>query len=201
MAVTLDGKSFDVELGIPIADLVRRVRAERPGRVVTSIRMNGRELEGDELREALAGSAQKTDDVELQTLSAGAVVAAAMNDAADRLEAAAAHLPSAADNLISGRQPEAFQAVVSMVAAWQVCQQVVVDGAELLGRKPENLPLRGDRLAARLPRHAAKLHEVKEAVETKDAVLLGDLMRYELPDLCDAWASDLRAMATELAAS
>ena len=47
---------------------------------------------------------------------------------------------------------------------------------------------------------AAKLREVRDALEARDIVLLADMLRYEIPDTCQTWQGILKDMAANVAA-
>lgn len=91
------------------------------------------------------------------------------------------------DDLSNGRISEGMQAFTDCVTAWGCAHNAVMQSADLLGISFEGLRVDGRPASFWLEGLAAKLAEVKTAIEARDHVQLCDILRYEMDETLREW--------------
>lgn len=198
MLVTLDGQRLDgaFDGDQTLATLVHSIRNRYlNGRLVVGVSLNGESLFNEALQNRLDARLSADDQVDLESGERGEVVQAALRDAARDIGEAVAEHRAVADTLNTGRTTEALEALKSLVAIWQACQRVIVEGGSLLGRDLSTCEYEGRSVEGYLRALAEKLRSLRDVLDAHDMVSLADLACYELPPLCETWRGLLESLA------
>lgn len=201
MIVTLDAT--------PLADtfnaddtlqaLIDDVRESQLGdRIVVGVTVDDRALVDNELNARLAAPLCDVNSVELISADRRELARDALYEAAEQLAAAGAEHSTIADHLQAGRQVEAVNGFAQFLTAWQVCQRVLLECSSLLGRDLTQADCGGAPMHKHLDGLADKLREMRDAFEARDTVLLADMVRYEMPEICQAWRTHLQKLGDTL---
>lgn len=200
MLVTLDGQRVDAPVNseATLENLIQQVRAAHADRLIVSVAVNGTMLSDSELTTALARPVADDAQVDLETGDAVELVCNALRGMALEFEQARGHLEAIAGKLDAGETAAGVQDVGGYIRLWQTCHQIVVQCSGLLGADLTQCVHLGRPVTSWFQDAIAKLMEVRQALEARDIVLLADLLRYELPALCDAWQALFSDLAGQI---
>jgi len=204
MIITLDGRPLPAASppAATLQGLIHGVRETHAGgRLIVSVRVNGQELLGPELGQALAGPISQADRVDLVSAERQDIVADALRELAAQMSQAAAVSTQVGELLAAGRGPAAIERFGDFLRFWQTCRQAIAECGQVLGRDVTPERIGGRTIDEHLRELAGRLRELRDALEARDLVLLGDLVRYELPPLCDGWHGLLTDLAEAIDAS
>ncbi|MEM9167410.1 MAG: hypothetical protein AAGB48_10370 [Planctomycetota bacterium] len=199
MPVLLDGQPLDVASpGLAGVLDAGRARAEASGRVIVEVVIDG-EPAGADLLDNPTDEAVDGADIRLASADPVTLVASALSDAADALEAAGPGHAEIAANFQAGEQQAALAALGETLHLWQVAQDVFAQGWTLLGRDPLRLPMPADSgyddAEAMIHGLVTQLHEIRRALGDSDFTAVADVVGYELEPMAARWARVLRSAA------
>lgn len=201
MIVTLDGRRLDGGFppGGTLSSLVEDVRSRQLGeRLVVSVAVNGHRFGEDDLESGLAQTLAADDQVDLESSGCCEVAAAALRQAADELAQSCRTQEQIAAALGGSGASGAVRQIGELVRTWSGCSKVVAQCSRLLGRNLAEQEVEGRRAGEILNELIKKLSALRDALAARDMVVLGDLMRYELPPLCQAWRGVLLSLAADI---
>jgi len=168
-----------------------RARLHGSGSVIIGLRHANEDITAERLETMLPQPASRFDGLELIADRPTRVVLEALNELRRAFLDTFAGVQDAADALRAGRIPEAMTTLMQCVAIWGQTQLGVVQSGQLAGIDFGTLRILDRPVAAWLEELASKLREIKEALEAQDHVLLGDILRYELDETLQDWATML----------
>lgn len=200
MIVTLDGRRLPLDLAGPatlrtILDSVKAAHLE--ARLVVEVSVNGRPLINDALLECLDQPAADGDQIDLGSAETASLVSAALDEMVEQMDLGGAAHRDVAAALQAGRTSEAVGQFGQLLSIWQNSRTTIVECSQLMEQDWSDREIGGQTLAAHLNELTSRLREVRDAFEARDYVLLGDLLQYEMPDVCATWASIFRRLAEE----
>ncbi len=189
----LDGMKPDATVSAVIEHA--RTVLNEPDAIILEIICDGDAITADNLDEALSAPLDQYARLELISGSPRKVVAdtlhASRRSIADSSELAAL----AANELASGDLSKGMQRLIDCVDIWSRTHEAMVSGAHLLRLDLESLVIQDRRVVEWLRQPAAKLREIRDAIESRDHVLLGDILRYEMQEFLESWDQMLGAYA------
>ncbi|GEM_PF-1278644 len=203
MILTLDGERLDepVSAQDTLQAVIDRLQQHRLGdRLVVSVVCDGTPLLDEELSRKLAQPLGETGQIDLTSADRYELVASALREMAAQLAVVGTQQAEAAGHIQDGKIAEAMTGFTTFLDAWQMCQRALLECSNLLGedltaRRCDSVPVR-----EHLDNLADKLRELRDAFEARDAVLLSDLIQYELPQTCQSWQTILNQLADAVAA-
>lgn len=200
MIVTLDGRRLPLEFADSetLRTILDRVKAEHlANRLVVEVSLNGARLVDQALSDRLDEPAGASDQIDLGSDDLASLIQSALATMAEHLSLAGDAHRDVAESLQSGRTGEAVSMFSQVLAIWQNCRTTIVECSRLSGQDWTSKEFDGRTLAAHLNELTARLREIRDAFEARDYVLLGDLLLYEMPEVCMTWASIFRRLAEE----
>lgn len=201
MVVTVDGRAVErvVSPGCTLQELIDELlQTELEGRLVISVAMDGRQLGDQELNARLGESVPTGVQLELGSSTPTQLVAGVLESLSVGFAEAADAFPGVADRLAGDEAPAAIHDVGRSLAAWQTCYRALAQCGSLLQRDLLE-DCCGDRpMGEHLDELSGRLNALRGALESRDTVLLADLVRYELPPLARKWQDLLVGMARQL---
>jgi len=192
MPILLDSKPYDdarIRPGATVAELIDTVKTELSGtgRLLLALRCDDQELDAGRLDSLLNEPMSRFERLELISGRPEPIVLDTLEVCREALADTFAPLQEAAAALSTGRLSEAMSRLVECVAVWSQTHEALVNSARLLRIDLQALRA-GDRPVVEwLNGLAEKLRELKKAIESRDFVLLGDLLRYELEATIQGW--------------
>lgn len=201
MLVVLDGAPVAAPTKTPatLRGLIDEVsRGKVGGRIVVSVSKNGHSLIGSDLDSALTQPVSDQDEIFLASAAPSELASEALNELASQFERMREDLPEVADALQAGRVNEAANGLTPLVQALQGLQAVIRQCSQVLNRDLTQTSLGSNTLGEALDRLANQLKELRDILLSRDHASLGDMLRFDLPELCDAWGANLRTIAESI---
>jgi hypothetical protein len=156
-------------------------------RLVVAIYRDGQLVPDAELGDLLDAPRGNFPDLALQTQPVAALVRSTLDQALGMLEEASAARTAAADFLDHGRQPDAMQQIQKLLQLWRQFQQSLAFSAEALSVDLDALEIDNCRFSDVIAQMKATLEGLREAMRNQDAVLIADLLRYDMGAMIDQW--------------
>jgi len=156
-------------------------------RIVVALRCDGNEIAPEGLDAVLELPVNQFRRIDLQTQPAAALVRSTLAKAIELLDEAAGMRQHIADQLAQGQHNAAMQQLQNLIHIWQQVQQTMLVCAQTLGTDLEALRVNHVGLAEVMEPIKTQLNELKNGIENRDFVLVGDILRYELDDPLACW--------------
>ncbi len=200
MIVTLDDQRLRTTFApdCTLQMLVEQVRAQHDNRLIVSIAVNGQRLADDDLDASLPQPLALDSQIDLESGDTRQVVGDALRELAQQFEDAGQRHGEIAERLVAGDAAGAVQDIGRYIGLWQTCQRVLVQCSGLLGRNLTRCEHDHRPVHVWLNEVVKRLAEIRDALEARDMVLLADLVRYELPGLCQTWQALLNDLAKQV---
>lgn len=183
-----------------VADLLERLRADDPDRLVVQLLLDGREVAADDLDRVRRVRLDGAGRLEVKTASARHLAADTLGQAADALSRARGQYEAIADALAAGKSPEAMERLGECLGTWGAAEQALRHALRVARLSPvaaDGGAEDPDRLIADFQ---ALLGRVQGALKIRDYVAVGDLVAYEMPEITDQWHDLLVGLQDRLAA-
>lgn len=202
MIVTLDGQRLETipDPAPTLQTLIDGVRATHDDRLIVSVAIDGQHLGDDALEAALAQPVPAATQIDLESAQATEIVGDALRGLAAEFAAARDRLGDIAERLSAGSAAAAVSDIGRYIGLWQTCQRVLSQCSGLLAVDLTRCTLQDRTVQDWFEELIPKLVEIRGSLEAHDMVLLADLVRYELPALCDTWQALLEDLSAQVAA-
>ncbi len=190
MNILLDGKPLGgASLSATVGQALDTARKSLAGTdlLVLGIRCDEREISPELLETVLERPAGDFARLEFVTGHPVDVVLEALRQTRMALADSFTGIREAAEALSRGRVSEAMSALVRCLAIWGQTHEAVVQGGALCRLDFEGLVIEGRPLLDWLHDLARQLRGLKSAIESRDHVLLGDILQYELDETLRGW--------------
>ena len=203
MTVLLDDQTLpldDLAPGASVADVLARAkeRLTGTGAIIVGLRRDQQDIPGDELEEMLSQPFSRSDDLEFISDRPQSVVLEALAQVRLAFLDTFAEIKIAADALASGKVSEAMQTLARSVEVWGRTHTSIIQGGLLVGLNFDAVRIGDHPIAYWLNQLATKLRDLKAAIESRDLVLLGDILRYELDDTLQQWEQMLNGFIAHI---
>lgn len=189
-----------------VEDALRHVQANRcaPGHLVVGLRLDGKDVPTHAMTDTLRRPASSFDRLEVFTGRKAILVADAMAHASACLTETESACQRAAELLTEGKIVEASEGLADCLRTWQQIHDAIGKSIEMLQLDVEQTTVNEEPLLALIRKPAEVLLEVKDALKSRDHVLLADILQYEFSEVTSCWHSiiaKLRAEAEDVEAS
>lgn len=179
---------------------VRRENAQG-NRAIIGLTCDGRDLLDDALARMLDEPVGSFERVDVRTGSPNRLIAHALSEARETLEAAERDRRELVQLLGAGRQGDAVIMLGSCLGRWWQTNEAVSKSLGLLGVIGEGAEEAWSQLADALEPVTARLKDIRDAVKSQDYVLLADILEYEFTEVTEAWRRVIDSVITGLPAS
>ena len=202
MIVTLDGQqvgdSFDSEQTLQsVLDHVTDQHLDE--RMIVFVSADGETLVDDALNTRLQQPLQDTQKLDLVSANPRTLVAEALREVAKNLEATGEAQAAVAEQLQAGETAAGIKGFAQFLRACQICQHTLRESNRVLQTDLAEFTACGQQVHEHVEALNHRLRELRDAFESRDMVLLGDIVQYELPDLCRTWRDILSELAETIA--
>jgi hypothetical protein len=200
MIVTLDAQRLDtpVEPDCTLQSLLECVRNAHRDRLIVSVSVDGQHLGDDELQTALARPMPAAAQIDLETGNTQEVIRDALRGLAQEFKQAADRLAELSQRVTNGQSGDALRDIGDYIGLWQTAHRMLGQCSGLLGEELLDYLYDGRLVRTYFEEVVGRLTEIRQALETRDLVLLTDLVRYELPPLCETWQTLLADLAEQV---
>jgi len=199
MRAYLDDEPLELEgqtLGAAV--LAGRQAAESRGRMIIEVWADGSPAPPADLEE-LPAADPYASEVRFVSAVPGALVAHALEEAAENLAGVREAQTDAAAQLSRGETREAMTNVGEALRAWETVRRAVQEGCAVLGVAPADLlsdDESRDACTRAIEALLEALREVQRAVTDQDVAGLADTLEYDLDELAETWTGLLGDMAS-----
>jgi hypothetical protein len=197
MTVTVDDQPLPAEtLGLKTVGHVL-AHLQRANRLVVHVLIDGQEPDLEQMprvrQSPLLGHTLyvETADPREMALDVLAEVESQL-DEADRLKA------ESADLIQRNQTTKALERLSGCFTTWQHAQESVLKTAQLLRIDLATIRVQTRALADVLTEFTDQLRQIRESLENRDYVTLGDVLLYEMEGTCEQWRAAIRAMRTAI---
>ncbi len=198
MPVTLDHAPLEIErLGLrTVGELLSHVK--RDNRLVVNLLIDGQEPDYDNFA-TLRGSSLTGHTLFVETAEPRDVANDALTEVEAQMEEAD-RLTGEAVALLQKNQPAgAMQKLSGCFTTWQHAQDSVDKTAQLLRIDLDKLTADGQTLTDLMGEFSQQLRSIKDALENRDYVALGDVLTYETPTTTRKWRGAMGAIRASIA--
>ena len=194
MSVTVDHENLEVEaLGLrTIGQVLTHVH--RDNRLVINLLIDGQQPDLDRLPQVRQSPINghtlfiETAEPRAMALEVIAEVESQLHEA-DRLKGEAVDLLQK-----SGGAGKAMERLSGCFSTWHNAQESVVKVARLMRLDLDGVSVAGRSLSALIGEFSAQLRQVRQALEARDFVTLGDVLAYEMTETTAHWRTALGAV-------
>ncbi len=167
------------------------------GRMVVGLRCDGTEVPSGEMAATLQKPAASFDRLDVSTSTRGELVAEAMSQASTALLQTETEIQRIADLLTEGKNGEGMPALGKCMSVWQQMNDAVNKSIQILELDAQKMLIGDEAMADILAKPMEVLLQVKQALESKDYVLLADTLQYEFGDVTQQWHSVIAEIRRE----
>ena len=174
-----------------------------PGRLVVAVHCDGEAIPANDMAATLKKPISSFERLEVFTSTPGELVAETMAQASVSLAQTEAECQQVADCLAEGRTAAGMEALGQCMTVWQQIHDAVGKSIQMLEMDPEQMDINAERLIDVIAKPKEVLLQIKEALESRDHVLLADTLKYEFSDVAQQWHAvigRIRQEAEDLAA-
>lgn len=201
MDLFIDDKATDPDFteGKSLDEALRYVQTDicDGHRFVVRVTCDGQEILADDMEDVLRKPADSFERLELFTSTKGSLVAEAMKEAHASLEQTDRACREAGELLSQGKTAEGIEALGECLAVWQQIHEAVAKSFQLLALKTDSITIQDEPLEVVLGKPRDILTQVKEALESRDMILLADLLIYDLTEVTAQWLAIVNRLRDE----
>jgi len=203
MSIYLDDRQLPVDAlaaDATVAQVLDLARAEaaRTGTLIVGLRCDHNPVPAEQIEELLAQPAGGYQRIDLLTGRPKELVLEALEQTRSAFAQTFASLKRASDDISAGRIGEAMRSLSDCISTWVSAHQAVVQSANLMQMSFDQLQFNGQPASVWLERLASRLSDLRTAIEARDHVQLGDILRYELDETLREWEQMLDAFIQQV---
>jgi len=197
MPVTVDQSTLKTdELGLCTVGQVL-AHLQRKNRLVVNVLIDGREPDMDRMG-LLRQSPINGHTVYIETADPAEMARGVLDGVAEQLLEADRQRTEAADFLQQNQNIRAMEKLAGCFSAWQNAQQSIEGVAQLMRLDLHTIVAEGRVVPDILLDFAEQLRQIKSALESRDFVMLSDILVYETTQASAQWRAILAAIAERL---
>ncbi|GIW76325.1 MAG: hypothetical protein KatS3mg104_1388 [Phycisphaerae bacterium] len=193
MTVTVDSESLPVEqLGLStLGDVLSHLQEKN--RLVTQVLIDGTEPDLSHIP-ALRSRRLLGHTIYIETTEPAQIARDVLTEVIVQMEQADSARRSATEHLVVGETNKALQKLAGCFTTWQTARQAIEKVAMLLRVDLERIQVEGISLTQILLEFAEQLRSIRSALESRDYVLLADILRYEIDQTTQRWFQAIRQL-------
>ncbi|MDG2021827.1 MAG: hypothetical protein P8J59_07745 [Phycisphaerales bacterium] len=195
MRILLDENPCDIQANsIGEAIAAAADAAERAGRLVVEVRVDGAMFSEDDLQTG-ARLAEMAEEVQMLTTTLEELLRDTFLQAAEALADVDTVQRTAAEALQQSRTAEGMQSLMKSLETWAGIKDAVVQGLSLAEISPDQVAFEDVRLPDAIVSLQDRLEKLKEAMVTEDISATCDCLLYDLPEATRDWRIILTGLA------
>jgi hypothetical protein len=192
MTVLLDDQPLSLEHLPPeatVAEAVNEARARLAGSglMIVALRNNNEVVADGQVERMLAEPISRFEHLELVSGRSEEVVLEALRQIREGFGQTFPAVKEVVEALTAGKLSEAMTLLAQCVRVWGQAQEAIIQSKSLLEVNFDDLEIDGRLITDWLNELAGKLKELKDVIESRDNVLLGDILRYEFDQTLQQW--------------
>jgi hypothetical protein len=191
MSVYLDYEPFAAEsIADPTLEQLldqARSRLVGSGRLIMSLRCDDHDLSPDQISQMLPEPVSRLGRLDLISADGVQVILETLQQCRREFATTLTDVKAAAELLTAGNISEAMSRLGQALAVWAQVHDATLTSGRLIGIDYSILSVNGVRVADTMTKLVETLRSLKEAIESRDHVLLGDILQYELDETLREW--------------
>ncbi len=192
MTIFLDNEPLATnEFGseMPVGQVIdlAKTKLAGTGAWIVGVRCNLEDVPADRIEQVMQQPACDYERLDLISGRPQGIVLNALKEVREAFADTFSIVKDVAELLAAGNTGEAMNKLSDCIRVWGQAHTSVAQGGSMLSVDFEGLELEGRTAIAWLNDLSAKLRDIKEAIENRDNVLLGDILRYEMEETLDDW--------------
>lgn len=182
-----------------VADAIHHVQTQlcSPDQLVVGLRCNGGDVSSDQMAETLPKPVSEFARLDVLTGTRFSLVADAMAQAAACLSDTEAAVQRVAELLSEGNAVEGIDTLGECLRVWQQIHDAVGKSIEMLQIDPDQVEVGEATLMEVIGRPKGVLVQVRDALQSRDHVLLADILKYEFMAVTSEWHSVITRLRRE----
>ncbi|MBK8269509.1 MAG: hypothetical protein IPK83_14865 [Planctomycetes bacterium] len=157
------------------------------GKLILAILCDGAEVDAARLRGVMASDYSFFKRVEMVSGSPYAAVTEALQQARAAFGDSFATIKQVTAWLSAGDIQAAMRGLSECVEAWSDMHEAVVQGGALAGVDFDRLVIGGRHVLDWLGELSKRLRDIRDAIQSRDHVSLGDVLKYEMDETLQGW--------------
>jgi hypothetical protein len=169
--------------------VVQRLQADRcsTGQIITRVRCDGQDISSRQMDTAFDRAVATVERLDVYTGSPAELVRNAMEEATSALEGVEESHEQIASFLNRGDAQEGIRLLGEGVQTWQQVHEALRKSIRMLELDPDEIQADGRSLPEVLARPTELLKDVRTSLESRDYVMLADILRYEFHEVVTQW--------------
>jgi hypothetical protein len=156
-------------------------------RSVVALGCDGRDIPTGEILDVLARPADDFQRVDFRSEANAGVARQLLQQAAERFEETEQGRSGIIDLLAEGQTVRGMELLAGSFRLWQQAHQAVLQAVRVGGIRLDDVQVDGEPSVGVIEELKDKLVQIKEALEARDFVMLGDIMQYEIGETVAKW--------------
>jgi hypothetical protein len=166
---------------------------QEKNRLVTQVLIDGTEPDLSHIP-ALRSRRLLGHTIYIETTEPAQIARDVLTEVIVQMEQADSARRSATEHLVVGETNKALQKLAGCFTTWQTARQAIEKVAMLLRVDLERIQVEGISLTQILLEFAEQLRSIRSALESRDYVLLADILRYEIDQTTQRWFQAIRQL-------
>ncbi len=189
--VALNEIAGNATVGV-VVDAVKGAIPDK-GSILLEIACDGRTIHSEQITQILNRPATEYQRIECRSGNPAEIVVTTLNASLSVLAESKASALQAAEDLASGSLGPGMQRLIDCVEIWSQAHEAMINSGALLQFNFEELVIADRHIFDWLRDLGGKLKDIRDAIENRDHVLLGDILRYETEEFVEGWERMLNA--------
>lgn len=169
-----------------LLDMVK-ARVNGSGRLILGMKCNEEDVDSEEIASMVSTPITEFDRLDFISGDPRDMVLDALDGVRRAFEQTFQVVREAGDDLARGDAQRAMNRLADCFSVWGQTVDAVQSSGRLLGIDLDSFTIEDRTISHWVGDLATKLREVRAAIESRDSVLLADIVRYELDETMQAW--------------
>ncbi len=202
MNIYVDDTAVDtafVDETTTIEEAVRHVQVShcQTDHLIISVRCDGKEIPAEVMPDVFARPADSIERIDVVTGTRAALVMDAMDQAAGSLAETETVCGEVTSLLTQGKTSDATTTLGECFRIWQQIHDALAKSIQMLELDVEAVAINGEPLLAVLGKPKDALMQIRDALKTRDYVLLADVLQYEFSEVTALWHAIISKLRQE----
>ncbi len=197
------GESLEAGEGTLLGEVLDAARLEalRDGRVVVEMKVDGRVVDSGAEEKLKGRPVSEVEMLEVRTRVPGELASETLLELSRHMERVEENVEGIVGHLEANRVSEAMELLGGCCNIWGVLQEAMVRIGVLLGLKYDEMEVEGKSVGDWITGLKELLEGVNEALQNRDFVSLGDILRYGLSPAMRNWREITLQLAEQISPS
>lgn len=193
--LSTDGIEADAKIGTLVERAKTALRENDNDSILLEVICDGDPIDAARLEETLTERVSRFSRFDFVSANRRAVVVESLTASKVSIGDTFELVREAAEQLNAGSVAPGMQRLIDCVEIWSQAHEAMISSGNLLELDLEKLVIADKHVFEWLREPATKLREIRDAIESRDHVMLVDILRYEMDEFLQGWEKMLEAYA------